>query len=280
MTTGPPSFRPLLAAGTTAVLSMALLAVAVGTGALGPDVGRGDDFCEAARAGWVRQPANSLSNLGFVLAGLAVAWRARDRASLGAGLFRRPPMVTVYACVVVLLGPASAAMHATQSARGGDLDLLSMYLVASFAAAYAVTRWVAQSTRTFGVLFAALLIGCELVGSLEIEIPVTRHPGNLAFGVLLVVALTLEFLMLRRGRLAADGRYAVAAGATMAVAFAVWNATNAGLCDPDSWLQGHAVWHLLGAAAAYLLFRYYASERPSTPVSRSRVSAARAPTRR
>ena len=46
-------------------------------GWLGPDVGRGDVFCEVPHdiAG-VFQPANSLSNLGFVVAGLAVAWRA------------------------------------------------------------------------------------------------------------------------------------------------------------------------------------------------------------
>ncbi len=32
-------------------------------------------------------------------------------------------------------------MHATQSSLGGLLDPTSMYLVASFATAYAVTRW-------------------------------------------------------------------------------------------------------------------------------------------
>ena len=47
----------------------------------------------------------------------------------------------------------------------------------------------------------------------------------------------------------------------MVVAFAIWNASQHGLCDPRSLLQGHAVWHLLGAASAYLLFRLWASER-------------------
>ena len=47
----------------------------------------------------------------------------------------------------------------------------------------------------------------------------------------------------------------------MLVAFAIWNASQHGLCDPQSLLQGHAVWHLLGAVSAYLLFRLWASER-------------------
>ncbi len=239
---------------------MGLLAWAVGAGALGPDVGRGADFCEAARDGWVRQPANTWSNLGFVLAGLAVAWRARRPELLGAALGRRPGLATAYACLVVLLGPASAAMHATQSARGGHLDMLSMYLVASFAAAYAVTRRLGLPAVGFGLLFVALLAGCELVGTISTEIPVVMFAGNVAFGLLLVLALTVELRMVRTGRLQVDGRWAVAAGLTMLVAFAIWNAANAGLCDPRSLLQGHAVWHVLGAVAAYLLFRYWASE--------------------
>ena len=47
----------------------------------------------------------------------------------------------------------------------------------------------------------------------------------------------------------------------MLVAFAIWNLSQHGWCDPHSLVQGHAAWHLLDALAAYLLFRLYASER-------------------
>ncbi len=48
----------------------------------------------------------------------------------------------------------------------------------------------------------------------------------------------------------------------MAVAFAVWTLSRSGapLCDPHSWVQGHAVWHLLCAVAAYCLYRYWTTE--------------------
>ena len=74
-------------------------------GWLGPDVGRGDGFCEAARAGWIRQPANTWSNLGFVVAGLSIAWYAGERARLGVTLGAHPGLATAYAVLVVLLGP-------------------------------------------------------------------------------------------------------------------------------------------------------------------------------
>ena len=65
------------------MISLSLVLAAARFGWLGPDVGRGDGFCEAVRPGWIRQPANTWSNLAFVIAGLAVAWYAADRVRLG-----------------------------------------------------------------------------------------------------------------------------------------------------------------------------------------------------
>jgi hypothetical protein len=256
---------PIIVAGATAVVSCGLLTLAVGLGWLGPDVGRGANFCEAPRDWAVRQPANTFSNLGFVVAGLLIAVHASDRSRLGSRLSAHRGLATAMAGIVVLLGPASAAMHATQSALGGHLDMLSMYLIASFAAAYAVLRWRRGRTALFTGVFLGGIAFCELVGLWPAAIPVVQYAGNVAFGLLLVAATVLEVRIIRRG----DGRtvagYAYGSFASMATAFAIWNATNAGLCDPYSPVQGHAVWHLLSALAAYLLYRYYASENATEP---------------
>ena len=170
-------------------MSIGLLALAVRFGWLGADVGRGANFCEAARDGWVKQPANTLSNLGFVVAGLAVGWRARFPEHLGDTLPRLPGLATGYACLVVLLGPASAAMHATQSSLGGLLDMTSMYLIASFAAAYAMTRWRRRDSMFFWQVFVVLVAACELIGRWGWEVPVVHRAGNAAFALLLVAVI-------------------------------------------------------------------------------------------
>lgn len=259
---GGTSYRPLAITAAVAVVSTGLLALAVAQGWLGEDVGRGDGFCEAARPGTVKQPANSFSNLGFVVAGLLVARRAGRPGRLGDVLPTYAGLATAYAVVVVLLGPASAAMHATQSALGGDLDLLSMYLVAGFAAAYAVTRWVGQGRLFFAQLFALLVAGCQLVGLYDGAVPVVEHPGNVAFAALLLTAVGVEVARWRRaaGGIRADLRWGGAALGAILVAFGIWNVTKSAWCDPDSLLQGHAVWHLLCALAAWCLFRLWASE--------------------
>jgi Ceramidase len=254
--------RPLAVTAAVAVASVGLLALAIGQGWLGPDVGRGDMFCEAARDGFLVQPANSLSNLGFVVAGLLVAWRAGRADQLGDVLPRLPGLATAYAVITVLLGPASAAMHATQSALGGHLDLLSMYLIASFAAAYGLVRLLRRGVTFFFQVFLLLVAACELVGTLPAEVPVVHVTGNLAFGILLISAVVMEILLWRR----ADGtrtdlRFGAASLGAMLVAFVIWNLAQGPWCDPHSLIQGHAAWHLLDAVAAYLLFLLYASER-------------------
>ena len=255
------SLRPLAVTAAVALGSVALLALAIGGGWLGPDVGRGATFCEAARDGLVRQPANTLSNAGFVLAGLLVAWRAGAPARPGSVLASRPGVATAYACGVVLLGPGSAAMHATQSSLGGHLDTLSMYVVASFAAAYALTRWCGRDRVFLAQVFSLGVAGCELVGSVPGRVPVVMFAGNVAFGALLLAAVVLEVLLWRRGRTRIDLRWGAGALAAMVVALVIWTLSQHGWCDPHSWLQGHAAWHLLGALAAYLLLRLWDSER-------------------
>ena len=64
--------------------------------------------------------------------------------------------------------------------------------------------------------------------------------------------------------------YAYGSLAAILTAFVIWNATRTWLCDPYSLIQGHAIWHLLDAVSAYLLYRYYASEETTGEAIRDR----------
>lgn len=257
------SRRPVLAAAVAAVLSLGLFALAVAFGWLGPDVGRGAGFCEVSD-GPLNQPVNTLSNLGFVVAGLLVALRVQQGR---AGAVRLP---TAYAVLVVLLGPGSMAMHATGTVAGGELDVLSMYLVAAFALAQAVARTSAGTATVFALALAAQ----EAANLSRVEVPVVHEAGNAAFALTLLVAVVVEA---RRGT-----RWLAAAGGALVVAFAVWNTAQTGsaLCFPHSLYQGHGVWHLLCAVSAYCLFRHWAEATtrvtPPGPALPSRASGARA----
>ncbi|HET6968140.1 MAG TPA: ceramidase domain-containing protein [Ornithinibacter sp.] len=266
MTSAAPDgrdLRPLAVAVVTAALSLGLVVAAARWGWLGPDVGRGDGFCEAPRGGWVRQPANTWSNLGFVVAGLGVAWYAGDRLRLGLTLGAHPGLATAYAVLVVLLGPASMAMHATQTDLGGHLDLLSMFFVSGFALAYALMRYLGRAPGFLVVVFAVAVVAGMAVHLRGGSVPVMGHIGNAAFGVQLCAAIGFEVALVRRRAPRQDVAFGLASVLVLALAFAIWTTGKRGhaWCTPDTLLQQHGIWHLLCALSAYLLFRHYAAER-------------------
>ena len=58
-----------------------------------------------------------------------------------------------------------------------------------------------------------------------------------------------------------DFRWAALSLGLLLLAYLIWN-LSLSQTPSRSLLQGHALWHLLCAVAAYCLFRYYVSERP------------------
>jgi hypothetical protein len=105
---------------------------------------------------------------------------------------------------------------------------------------------------------------CTIAEFTPADVPVLMTVGNTVFAVLLLGGLVLEVVLRLRGANPLDLRWGLASVVTLLVAFVVWSLGKDGgpLCDPQSLLQPHAVWHLLDALAAWLLFRYYASSRP------------------
>lgn len=249
-----PARGPFLAAVLVALVGWGLLALAVWQGWLGPDVDRGAGFCEASRDGFIRQPVSTWSNLGFSVAALAIGWRARHGSRMGS-------LTTAYVVLVAALGPASAAMHASESALGGHLDTLSMYLFAGFTAAYALSRALGLGTASFAALFVALVVACEVVAWAVGPVPVMMHAGNVAFAVLLLLTLAIENVL--ASRTGSPRAWGLAAVGVLVFAFVIWSQAKDGgrWCDPDSVLQGHGAWHVLAAVSAWCLYRYYDAQR-------------------
>jgi len=246
--------------GVVFVFSAVAVGVLIGAELLGPAGEAGLIFCEASRPGWVKQPANAWSNAGFVVAGfLAALWAWRDGGGGGNRMRARPLYPALYASVAVFLGPGSFALHATTTVWGGKIDVISMYLWAAFAFAYACTRLRDLDDRVFVWLFAG--VGGALVLHQLTDFPPVS--GTFLFGVVLGAYALLELVEVRRADVRYDRPWLWIAGVSFAVAFAIWllSRTGAPLCDPHSLLQGHAAWHLLNALAMFALFRLYCSER-------------------
>lgn len=260
---GSPWREAWIVAALAALATGALFAVGVSGWPGAPDgcLVDGQCFCERDRGGLLRQPANALSNLGFVAAGLGIALHlGRERRR---GRLPRPdnPMTRtrfhpgLYAAVTALLGPGSMALHASLRQWGSVLDLVSMNLFVGFLLAYALQRLVGLGRAGFLAVFAA-------TNAVLLAVKLLHGTGSEAFGLVAVTSIGLELRLRRRDGRRADGRWLAAAVAIFALAFAIWLGAQNGsrFCDPDAWLQGHGVWHLLGAATAVALYAYFRSE--------------------
>ncbi len=247
-----------------ALASVNLLFLALFYGWFGPFQNAGCKFCETMRPGLIKQPANTWSNLGFVAAGLSMAWQLAvgQFASNRNALTRSSFIATAMSCLAVLLGPGSMALHASATELGGFIDVLSMYLVASFLVSYSARRLFRFKTIYFALVFCAALTVCLWANSVRGVKFLTLSMGNTAFAFFLTATAMLEFGNLFWRKLKQTDAWGYASMASILTAFTIWNlsVTNGPWCAPDSWVQGHAAWHLLDALSLYCLFRFYVSE--------------------
>jgi hypothetical protein len=124
------------------MMSMTMLFISLYFGWFGQCLEEGDIFCEANRPSLIKQPANTWSNLGFVVVGLFVAWSLTSRwyHHNRSALANSRLYSTLLPCLMVLLGPGSMTLHATSSYLGTVVERQTMYLIGSFTMAYATLR--------------------------------------------------------------------------------------------------------------------------------------------
>ncbi|KRF38731.1 ceramidase domain-containing protein [Terrabacter sp. Soil810] len=204
-------------------------------------------FCELVRADGITQPANAWSSLAFVVAG-AAALLLRPAA--------RPERVLVPLLGVALaaVGLGSFAFHATLTLWGQFVDVFPMYAVGCVLLAGALVRLGWTTPRRAAVGGVALLVA---LGVLLWLWPESRR---VLFAAVLLPGIVLE--LVRTRRVGGDGRWLHVGLGLLVAAYALWVLDQAGLlCDPTSWLQGHAAWHVLGAVAGWCLARHWASRR-------------------
>ncbi|MGZ4148570.1 MAG: hypothetical protein ACXVQJ_00870 [Actinomycetota bacterium] len=195
--------------------------------------GTGD--CEAARSGFLGQPANAVSSLALVAAGAWIAWRARRAPSmrLEAGLF---------GLGVALVGVGSLLLHGPHPA--GSPWAHDLAIAAGLALSVAVDLELLGAGRRAALTGAAAVI---VLAAVTFAVwPDAQRPLYAVLGVAFGLA---ELTCLRRG-LHRMRPWIVAATLFALGSVAFWIGKDGSpWCRPGSLLQWHAAWHVLQAAA-------------------------------
>ena len=124
-------------------------------------IGAASRWCERVSGGYLREPVNTLGNLGFVISGLAMfVMLGKDEASRAPRTNRfigHQPLILLFASAALFLGPGSMAMHGSHTRFGAWLDNLSMIcfiLIPWLINVADMARW---TTRTLFVSYGSLV---------------------------------------------------------------------------------------------------------------------------
>lgn len=239
-------------------------------------------FCERPRRdALIAQPANTWSNLSFIVVALFISWSAdaktfpnkswwEDHDNL---ITNHKWFVMAYASIASFLGPGSMFMHASFTHWGGTLDVISMFLFVGFAAVFVSTKLVLtlvgwHETVLKWAPLANALVYITLMSVMIWGYQVGAINGILLFEVFLYVSVGGEFLIrliewfVRKQRRANIWLYFLGVF-FFGAAYAVWIPSRSGgaWCFPESVFQGHAVWHMLSALSVGTSFYFQLSEK-------------------
>lgn len=231
----------------------------------GPSRGEEMWFCERVRPGFIKQPANTWSNFAFIITGVYIGWLSYKNKFTAHNLMTASVFYPIFfASIVVFLGPGSMAMHGSNTDWGGFVDLLSMFLISSFIFVYAMRRLFKFNDTFFVILYFLMVVVSSWIN---------RQPFNAStpfitlseyiFAAQLILSFPAELYIRFVQKTNSTVIRGIASVLTMCTAFLIWNlsrTSDSWFCNPDSLIQGHAIWHILNAIAAYFLFMYYVTE--------------------
>ena len=205
-------------------------------------------WCETTRCGWISEPANTWSNVGYLVVAVA-CWRfARSLRGATLGLFAR---------TTALVGLCSFVYHASNNYLTQVLDFVGMFLYVYLLVRLNLVRlWPVLRAWQSHIYWT--LVGTS-VGLVHLMHELALHYQLLiALAVLVVVATELGCMVRgdwRRYRYRAFGLSLLLI--VVAQAFSLADLSRR-WCHPDNLaLHGHAIWHLLGAVSIFFAFLHY-----------------------
>lgn len=206
-------------------------------------------FCEEQLCGIIAQPANTWSNIGFLIVAILIFRRPDSR----------PKRYFLISSIVLFVG--STLFHASGTYFGKFLDVSGMFFVSGTVLNLSLQRKFNLSDRKSDALYILIL-------SISITFLAVMRFGNILFASQLLASVYLEWSMAKTENHLHVEKLKLAALVLMG-AFGIWLLDVFKiLCYPGNHiLTGHGVWHLMCALSIYLMFTAYRSSTlpPSSP---------------
>lgn len=212
----------------------------------------------------IRTRANTYSNLAYVLVGLYAAGIARDDRRRGVAGVDQTAIGMLFAVAMVWLGLMSGLFHASLTRQGQRLDVAAQYPPLLAVLAHAAARWLPRrigEVPVWGVLVALVVAAEGAFYAFKWSLPARTV---LAALIVAVSAVAVGENLLRPGRFQAGWLVGALCLLVAAVACRELDVARR-FTGPDTIWQGHALWHVLTAAALGAIWLHERSGRVAAP---------------
>lgn len=204
------------------------------------------DWCEAQRCSWVVEPANTWSNLAYVIVGLALWSVARSSSS---------SQLRFFGPAALIVGFSSGIYHASYTFVLQILDFFGMYVFCYLLITLNLRRLGLLEARAWRRAFWLLV---AVTTALTVAIDFLGVPiQGIVFALIVAIAVSEAWLW-QRERGGSHGMFLLALALIAAGGvFSALDLTRT-WCDPwHPYLQGHAFWHVLSALCLFAAYFHY-----------------------
>ncbi len=206
-------------------------------------------WCEETLCQWISEPANTWSNLGFIIIGLFILYISIKN--------KHNFQLKQFGPIVFFMGAMSFFYHLSNFYLSQILDFVGMYFFVGWAIGMNLVRLEKLSKK--------MLLWFNLV--LAISLTVLMHAMyvlGVHFQVLILIfaffILATEFLVRKKVAVSYKWLYISLGLLGMALSFSIIDGKRI-WCDSTAhgWFShGHALWHWLGSIAMYPIYLHYA----------------------
>lgn len=227
-------------------------------------------FCERAEMQMlIRQPINTFSNIVYWLVAVAIlrrGWKDQSKQKKYNIISANPFYSITYGLIMLYTFLASTFFHSSLIEFASRLDYSAVYSLSLFPLMYSSHRvWLIeigvpsnqkhpQSTRVLIAIFTTLYVLLTFV----------LPEGWGKYTVLAIIFFLLAFAIFveRRDPGKTNKNYLWVCFASILIAV-MWYAFDVYevLCDPNSFIQPHSMWHLFAGISSFYFYMYIRSEK-------------------
>ena len=204
-------------------------------------------WCEATRCSWITEPANTWSNLAYIIAGIIIFMMLKPENRKTSKWF---------GATLIFVGFSSFVYHMSYTFVFQVLDFIAMYVLTVLMIVINIKR---ISKITDRQMFQVFNLAVAFFTIVTVVFYYAKVPIQSLVLILSIAIASTEVYI--RFKLKQRPKYLYYwLGLFFILAAATFSALDASriLCFPyHPYIQGHAIWHVLATVSLYFIFLFY-----------------------